>query len=295
VSLRKTGEILQKTNHPDEAEANLREALKITQRLTSCHPDQSEWFRYRLINVFALVDLLGDRQDTLSKVKLYRSEMESVDDHLRHYSGSADLKHTFSNAYLRLGDDEMSLGDFTSAAGAYERAIQLSSELYLVDGNDVELAALSYSYAKISQAFTADKQPSLAVDANERQLVLLRAGEPATKDDIARVLGDIAWYALLANNINRSLSASEAALAIDRKGELGLKLNRAHALMVAGRLGEARSIYYENIGSKDKNGSWEILVLQDFKVLQSFGINSDLMDEVMQRFSSNGSDKSAGP
>jgi tetratricopeptide (TPR) repeat protein len=221
--------------------------------------------------------------------------MESVDDHLRHYSGSADLKHTFSNAYLRLGDDEMSLGDFTSAAGAYERAIQLSSELYLVDGNDVELAALSYSYAKISQAFTADKQPSLAVDANERQLVLLRAGEPATKDDIARVLGDIAWYALLANNINRSLSASEAALAIDRKGELGLKLNRAHALMVAGRLGEARSIYYENIGSKDKNGSWEILVLQDFKVLQSFGINSDLMDEVMQRFSSNGSDKSAGP
>jgi hypothetical protein len=66
--------------------------------------------------------------------------------------------------------------------------------------------------------------------------------------------------------------------------------NRAHALMFLGRSDEARAIYvrYRGQTGVQDGKSWEVLVLEDFAELRKAALTNPLMDEIEDRFKSQG-------
>ena len=57
--------------------------------------------------------------------------------------------------------------------------------------------------------------------------------------------------------------------------------DRVHALMLLGRVDEARAVYLNFRGQKLENGkSWETVILEDFAELRKAGITHPLMHEI---------------
>ena len=73
-------------------------------------------------------------------------------------------------------------------------------------------------------------------------------------------------------------------------GKTWLYTNRAHALMLLGRIGEARALYLQYSGRPKVEGekTWETMVVEDFAQLRNAGIRNRLMDEIETKFSARG-------
>jgi tetratricopeptide (TPR) repeat protein/CHAT domain-containing protein len=97
-------------------------------------------------------------------------------------------------------------------------------------------------------------------------------GKPGTKT--ADSLISVAWYALLAHNFRTALAASNRAHALVPK-DLYIETNRAHALLLLGRVREARSVYLAHKGkpiSLTSDAMWEDLIADDMEALAKAGI-----------------------
>ena len=101
-------------------------------------------------------------------------------------------------------------------------------------------------------------------------------------------IGGLAYGFLLAQDFARALEASELVyLAPDKIWVHG---NRAHALMLLGRVDEARALYLRYRGEKSVQAEkpWETVVLEDFAEMREAGLTHPLMNEIEKRFATGG-------
>jgi tetratricopeptide (TPR) repeat protein len=285
-SLRELGERYQATKQTHKAELALQESLQISRELTLCHPERSDWLTHRLVAFLGLSEVMDPPKDLSGRVSAFRQEAYSAEEHLRRYGSSPDLKRALSNIFLKMGDDLLATGKPANAREAIQRAIDIRTELYENDRSPLDTEALEYLYVEMGEAWIADRQPTKALKVSEDWLGLLQRVGRSDGKDMENAFSNVAWYAVLAKDVERAQSASSEASARDRGDTVSVSANRAHALMVAGFVKEARSIYLSNIGRKDEFGkTWENNILKDFKQFRSFGIESDLMREVDKQFS----------
>jgi TPR repeat protein len=97
-----------------------------------------------------------------------------------------------------------------------------------------------------------------------------------------RALGNLAWYALLAREPTQALDAAERGLKAS-PDRIWIAANRAHALMLLGRAGEARKVYLTHKGKRlpEQGGKrWQQSVAEDFAALRQAGLAHPQMAEI---------------
>src|SRR5262249_13364099 len=95
------------------------------------------------------------------------------------------------------------------------------------------------------------------------------SGKPGTAT--AEVLGSLAWCALHAGEFAEALAATDQALGL-APDLLWIETNRAHALLLLGRLEDARSAYLRHKGHRvppARKRFWEDIIQEDFEALGS--------------------------
>jgi Sel1 repeat len=105
--------------------------------------------------------------------------------------------------------------------------------------------------------------------------------------ETARVLGELAGYALLAREFNKALTAAERAHAL-LPADLGIESNRAHALMFMGHNQESDALYLAHKGermSEDDNRPWESTIAKDFADLRKAGVTHPMMVDIERKLS----------
>jgi hypothetical protein len=98
----------------------------------------------------------------------------------------------------------------------------------------------------------------------------------------ASELGSVSWRALFARDYAKALSSADRALSI-APGELWIVMNRAHALMLVGRIKEARTLYLAHKDERLANNAnklWQQVVVEDFAELHKAGVTNRLMPKI---------------
>jgi len=105
--------------------------------------------------------------------------------------------------------------------------------------------------------------------------------------DLIDGIDELAWQALLAGEPARALGACDKSLAL-QPGDLIAEINRAYALMYAGRVQEARAIHVAHKYDvfADGNKPWSQAVAEDFDELRKAGQAHPQMTEIEAAFGS---------
>src|SRR5262249_25453968 len=102
-------------------------------------------------------------------------------------------------------------------------------------------------------------------------------------------IGALAYSFVLAGDFTNALDAVDQVFPL-ASDQLWLHGNRAHALMLLGRVEEARAIYLSHRGAKNVQGekSWETVVIEAFAKLRAAKLTNPLMEEIEKRFAAPG-------
>ncbi len=102
-------------------------------------------------------------------------------------------------------------------------------------------------------------------------------------------IGLAAWNAVLTSDFAMAIDAADQAIGLAPEATW-LYAIRAHALMFAGRVDEARALYLKYRGEKNvmAGKSWDAVIIEGFAALKKAGLVSPLMDEIERQFSSAG-------
>jgi len=107
-----------------------------------------------------------------------------------------------------------------------------------------------------------------------------RAGKAG--EGTAQGLKDVARYALFAREFIKALAVAVRAHAL-LPDDLGIEINRAHALMFLGRGEEAKALYltYKGKPIPDENGKlWERVIAEDFAKFRKAGLTHPMMADI---------------
>jgi tetratricopeptide (TPR) repeat protein len=168
----------------------------------------------------------------------------------------------------------------------YERGLGVpkqtdrARELYLKAVQGGDLRAVDYLARVVSaEAFATGRYDEALLRVREVSSEAERAekaktGKPGTLT--SRALANEAWYAVLANDGASAFSAASRALELNPK-LLAASANKAHALLLLGRIDDAKRMYLEHKGRPGPiiNGkTWDELIAADFATMRKRGVNS---------------------
>ena len=100
-----------------------------------------------------------------------------------------------------------------------------------------------------------------------------------------QALISVSWSALLAREFAKAVTAAERAHTL-WPNNLSIEMNRAHALMFAGREEEAESLYLAHKGQRmsDQNSKlWESVIAKDFAEFRKAGLTHPMMADIEQK------------
>jgi hypothetical protein len=103
-----------------------------------------------------------------------------------------------------------------------------------------------------------------------------------TEDSLTSSLGDATWVGLLSNHPAEVVSYADEALRLD-PGKRAVETNRATALLLSGRVAEARAIYdaLKKIPHpRDPRLTWIEYVKDDLALLRRLGVTTPDMEAV---------------
>jgi esterase/lipase superfamily enzyme/Tfp pilus assembly protein PilF len=106
------------------------------------------------------------------------------------------------------------------------------------------------------------------------------AGAPGAKT--AGALVNVAWHALFAHDFEQALAVSDRAHALEPT-QLDVETNRAHALLLLGRVDEARALYRSYKGkpiSLTNDQLWEDAIADDVEALARAGIDQPVLKDI---------------
>ena len=182
--------------------------------------------------------------------------------------------------------------DANLALAAYRRSLEIRKTF--ADGMSANWEVyLAQNYLRICELLLKLNKPQDALVAAQDQLALGRhlAERGRSRGFEVKGLATVSWYALFAREFQVSVAAAEDAqrlvaqdAALRREGDWSwIQANSAHALMLSGRVSEARAGY---AGYKESApATWENSLKCDFKDLNGAGLHNPLMDEVTLWFS----------
>ena len=148
--------------------------------------------------------------------------------------------------------------------GAATTLAQTADELKALRGQVTQ----SFRDGKYAAALTAQRKLAASIESAETA----STGAPARWS--AESLGHLAWYALFTRDYAEALAASKRALVFAPE-LVWIETNRAHALLLTGRVAEARVIYRAHKGKRLFEGHdkiWEDSIADDFEGLRGAGI-----------------------
>jgi TPR repeat protein len=165
--------------------------------------------------------------------------------------------------------------DYAKAREWYEKAADKGSAgaKALLEQLPITEAARAGRYAEALQ-----RQEAYAAKVEEKETK--RAGKAG--EETAQGLKDVARYALFAREFIKALAVADRAHAL-LPDDLGIEINRAHALMFLGRGEEAKALYFTYKGKPipDENGKlWERVIAEDFAEFHKAGLTHPMMADI---------------
>jgi tetratricopeptide (TPR) repeat protein len=172
-------------------------------------------------------------------------------------------------------------GDYIGAAADCDRALELQRIRVRLDPENAANRKLLHDLEKLVptlqlKAANATGRYADALAVQERILAEVEAEEVKAKGqpgkDTADELVALAWQALLAGDPAKALGACDKSLAL-QPGDLSAEINRAYALMYAGRAQESHAIHvaHKDDVFADGNKPWPQVVAEDFDELRKAG------------------------
>src|SRR5262245_59224293 len=278
---------------------SFRESLAIRERLAQSDPGNAYW----LPDLSVAFERIGNVQvaqgDLTGALKSYRDSL-AIDERLAQSDpGNAGWQHDLSVAFEKIGDVQVAQGDLAGALKSYRDSLAIRERLSQSDpGNagwqrDLSVAINKVGDVQVAQGDLAGAlksyRDSLAID---ERLAQSDPGNARWQRDLSvaiEKLGGIAYRFILAGDFTQGLDVADETIAL-APATTWLYANRAHALMLLGRVAEARALYLRFRGTTKVIGdkSWEICVLDDFAELRQAGLTPSLMDEIETLFASRG-------
>jgi tetratricopeptide (TPR) repeat protein len=291
VSFSRVGDVLMAQGNLGEALKSYRDGLAIRERLATADPGNTQWQRDFSVSYEKIGDVLKAQDNLAEALKSYRDSLT-----IRQRLAKVDPTNTGWQRDLLVSDDK--IGDVLQAQGNLEAALKsyhdsftIAERLAKVDPantvwqrdlavSDDKVGDVLQSQGKFGEALTSYRD-SLAIWGSlaeaEHGNVLYQHDLQVSIDR----LGGLAFRFVLAHDFATALESADQAISIAPR-KIWLYANRAHALMLLGRVDEARVLYLRYRGESDvlEGKSWATVLLEDFTELRKSGLTHPLMDEI---------------
>ena len=295
AALLSLGDVMVALNDQTGALAIYRERLEVQRKLLAITPDDVG----RAENVSASLDKIGGlllQMNDLSGASAAFDEELALDRKLlaRNPSGKStqeNLVYTLN----RVADLLRRQNDRGQAARIYEEALIIERQL---SENNPDEASLHEKYAARAKQ-VADLWLEIANIEGARKayddqfsglarLITIRrktaADGPSGVENLTKALSEATWAGLLSNHPREVIAFADDVLKLD-PNRLAVETNRATALLLSGRVAEARAIYdklSKIAHPNDARLTWIEYVKDDLALLRRLGITNPDVEQVVR-------------
>ena len=297
----KVGDLLAAANRREEAITSYEKALAIGEGLVSSAPKNTLHQRNLGIYYRQMGDVLAGGNERDKALANYRKavvigEKLSGDD-----PAKTDWQIDLDLYYSRLGDILRADDRIVEALPYYLKSLAIRRKLAGEEpANADKQSKLAAMHRMLGVAFTADNKHEAAIEnfngalaITEHHATEIEKFEQETNGKLgvltAEALTNVAWDLLFVGNFERALALTERALRLD-PDSLAIQTNRAHALLLLGRLDEARALYIAHKGeriSQTNNKFWEEVIADDLKELREAGLGHPVFIEILSALQKN--------
>jgi tetratricopeptide (TPR) repeat protein len=291
--------VLRAQGKSDEAVAAYRSSLALIRAQVAKQPGSSAGQSLLVSLNLAIGDLLSQNAKFDEALLAYRDGNAIARLLVQRDGGNDAWRHTLALSDNDVGNTLADLGKHEEALVAYNEANAIAKTLVAKDPDNAEWQHdLGISYRGIGIVLTVQARPMEALAALRASLAIVdgliardpnNAQWPDERRDRADRIGGVAYAFVLARDFTAALEAADQALAI-APDLIFVQGNRAHALMLLGKVDEARAIYLKYRGREKvvDEKSWETSVLDDFAEMRKAGLTHPLMIEIEKRFATAG-------
>jgi tetratricopeptide (TPR) repeat protein len=296
MSYERVGDVLVAQDKLADALTSYRYGQPIIDRLVKADPNNGSWQRQLSMSYDHVGDVLVKQDDLPEALTSYRNSQTIREGLVKAAPDNAGWQRDLSMSHEKVGDVLVAQDKLADALTSYQDGFAIRDHLAKVDpGNTVRQRDLSVSYDEIGDVLVAQGNFAEALKsynaalAIASALLVMDAGNSQWLNDLsydAGRVGNLAYRAILGRQFEFALKAADEAIA-HAPDKMWLYINRAHALMLLGRVGEARALYLKYRGRQKvmDDKSWEVAVLEDFAEMSKASLSHPLMDEIKQDFS----------
>jgi tetratricopeptide (TPR) repeat protein len=278
----------------DEALKNYQDSLALMQKVVAADPKNTALQRELSVAYGKVGDVLGGQGKREESIKYFQSSIATIEQLAASDRGNAGWQHDLAMSYSHLGDLLKAEGKLDDALANYHQELSILARLASSNRGNAEWQRnLSSTCFKVGDMLLERDKPADALrslqDCVSAQRLTASDADPGSVDTISGRLGTAAYRLVLAKNFAQAIEAADLSISL-APGKTWLYTNRAHALMLLGRIEEARALYLQYSGRPKVEGekTWETLVVEDFAQLRNAGIRNRLMDEIETKFSARG-------
>jgi len=197
------------------------------------------------------------------------------------------LAQTTDDSYAQIpilgesGEKKLQGGDVKGAVEDLKKAFEASRELARQYPQEIAYSENAYFYlGRLAYAFGTVNDFSNALQMAEpgaRGYAQMAAADPSAenKGKASDALGALAWYQMLTKDGPGAEASARQSLELD-PGNNMVKVNLAHALLVSGKLAEAKAIYEAERNATTSDGrSVRDVILKDFDTMEAAGVRNE--------------------
>jgi tetratricopeptide (TPR) repeat protein len=289
----KIGDLLQAQGNLADALDAYKVALAIFERLATSDPSNAGWQGDLATLQNDIGDVLQAQGNLAGALEAYKVALAIFERQAKSDPSNATWKVGLATLQNNIGAVLKTQGKLADALEAYNASLTIVEHLAKSDPSDAawqrvlsqsltNVASVQMATGKLEDAL-ANYDKALAVA--EKLASIIEAAEIKSGGKAGRAtaseLGSVSWCALFARDYAKALSSADRALTI-APNELWIQTNRAHALMLLGRIQEARALYVSHSSETipGANKPWRQAVLEDFVELQNAGLKNVLIPEI---------------
>jgi tetratricopeptide (TPR) repeat protein len=264
-----------------DALPHYREQTRISWRLVHIDPDRDDWQLDAARSGNQLGAALLEAGDLAGAADNFRKSLAAF---TKTGSDRLEWQRAGFTAASDLGDALRQLKKVDESLSAFEKSRVIAEQAVKASSGPSEFdRRLVFVVHREAEALLSLQQRDAALVAHKNLVKALRQiGMQRKLSDLtlADALGNLAWYAILAGKLADALQATTEAVQIGA-ALAWIETNHAHALMMSGRLDEARAAYRKLARQPPQDlATWASSVRSDFRVFREMSILTPLMEEI---------------
>ncbi len=283
----------------EEALDTYRKRLAAAQTLADRDKANAEWQRDLFVSYgrigYALAEA-GRSKEALASYRKGFAVIQPLADRDKH---NVQWQNDLAIVHMNIGNVLTKAGRRNEALDAYRKSLAIRERLADSDKGNVQWQRdLGFTYANVGAMQATAGELNEALAAFQKSLAILQQLPPGNTGDtqwrnnleiIASQIGNLAYRFILVGDFGKALASIDQAISLAPE-KTWLYVNRAHALMFAGRVDEARTVYLHYCGTKNvqNDKSWEAVALEDFAEFRHAGLTHPLMDEIEKKLDPKG-------